>query len=107
MRRVVNYTEGVNQVVWLNGNIAAQFFCICGIESHSVFQSINTHTLACNLEGSHGKIDGGHQGTVPRKTDGVRTNPAPHFEDFFFAPAREFGESWDVGSTKYFRASTS
>ena len=37
---------------------------------------------------------------MSRKIDGVRTNPAPHFEDFFFAPAREFSASWDVGFHK-------
>ena len=37
---------------------------------------------------------------MPRKTESVRANPAPHFEDFLPAPAWELGENWDVGLYK-------
>src|SRR5882762_2860353 len=96
IRRVMNYPEGVNQIVPLWVNESAQLFGIARAESDALFHSEHRGTLAGQLHRLLGKVHGRDLRSRPRKIDRVRPDAAPDLEYFLSAPPLEIRESRNV-----------
>lgn len=96
MRRVVNHAKGINQVIRLEGNEAAELLGVAAAKADAVFQAENGGAAAGQLHGFFGKIDGGDLGARAGKVDGVRADAAADFQDFLALPALELGKCRNV-----------
>lgn len=96
MGRVMNSSEGVDEIVRLDGKETGKLLSVSRAEANSVFQSENRGALPSELHGFFGKVHGGDLRAGTSKVDGVCTDAAANFQDFLALPAVEFGESGDV-----------
>ena len=101
-RSVVDYAEGIDQVVGLDRDEGAQLFGVAGAKADAVLQAEDAGALAGEGHGFIGEIDGGDLGAVTREVDGVGADAAADFEDLFSAPALEVCKGGNVGLDQIF-----
>ncbi len=96
VRGVMDYAEGVDQVVRLDGDEGGKLFGIAGAEADAVLQAEDFGALASEGHRFIGEVDGGDLGAVAGEVDRVGADAAANFQDFLAAPVLEVGEGGDV-----------
>src|SRR5260370_14144721 len=93
MWRVVDYAEGVNQIIRLWRNESAELFRIARTKEDAVFQTEHGSAPAGQLHRFVGKAHSGDLRPSTGKINRVRADPAPDFQHLFAPPAPELRKS--------------